>query len=107
MTHFITGYAVSGPLTPNSDDVQSASGPKRKAAGRAETAVHITVRGPRIRIGLSVPVMELNALRQVYYPDLVVMQEKETVMGFGRGALLWILGVPIPIIILLALFWHH
>jgi len=27
-------------------------------------------------------------------------------MGFGKGALLWLLGVPIPIIILLALFWH-
>jgi len=31
----------------------------------------------------------------------------EADMGFGRGALLWILGVPLPIIILLALFWHH
>ena len=31
----------------------------------------------------------------------------EANMGFGRGVLLWILGVPIPIIILLALFWHH
>jgi hypothetical protein len=29
------------------------------------------------------------------------------IMGFGRGALLWLLGVPLPIIILLALFWHH
>jgi len=28
-------------------------------------------------------------------------------MGFGRGILRWLLGVPIPIIILLALFWHH
>jgi hypothetical protein len=28
-------------------------------------------------------------------------------MGFGRGVLLWLLGVPLPIIILLALFWHH
>jgi len=28
-------------------------------------------------------------------------------MGFGRGALLWLLGVPLPIIFLLALFWHH
>jgi len=27
-------------------------------------------------------------------------------MGFGRGILLWLLGVPLPIIILLALFWH-
>jgi hypothetical protein len=31
----------------------------------------------------------------------------EVDMGFGRGALLWLLGVPIPILILLALFWHH
>jgi hypothetical protein len=28
-------------------------------------------------------------------------------MGFGRGALLWLLGVPLPVILLLALFWHH
>src|SRR5581483_8408468 len=31
---------------------------------------------------------------------------QETHMCFGRGLLLWLLGVPIPIIILLALFWH-
>jgi hypothetical protein len=31
----------------------------------------------------------------------------EADMGFGRGALLWLLGVPLPIIILLALFMHH
>jgi hypothetical protein len=36
-----------------------------------------------------------------------VMQEEERIMGFGRGALLWLLGVPLPIILLLALFWHH
>jgi hypothetical protein len=29
-------------------------------------------------------------------------------MDFTRGALLWLLGVPLPIILLLiALFWHH
>ncbi|HWZ12893.1 MAG TPA: hypothetical protein VNX22_07140, partial [Acidobacteriaceae bacterium] len=28
------------------------------------------------------------------------------IMGVGRGLLLWLLGVPLPIIILLALFWH-
>jgi len=27
-------------------------------------------------------------------------------MGFGRGILLWILGIPLPIILLLALFWR-
>jgi hypothetical protein len=31
----------------------------------------------------------------------------EMTMGFGRGVLLWLLGIPLPIIILLALFWHH
>jgi hypothetical protein len=32
---------------------------------------------------------------------------RRTVMGFGRGALLWLLGIPLPIILLLALFWHN
>jgi hypothetical protein len=31
----------------------------------------------------------------------------EDTMGFGRGALLWLIGIPLPIIILLALFMHH
>jgi hypothetical protein len=31
----------------------------------------------------------------------------EVDMGFGRGVLLWLIGVPIPIILLIALFWHH
>jgi hypothetical protein len=30
----------------------------------------------------------------------------ENIMTFGKGALLWILGIPLPIIILLALFWR-
>jgi hypothetical protein len=30
----------------------------------------------------------------------------EAIMGFGRGVLLWLIGVPLPIVILLALFWH-
>jgi hypothetical protein len=28
-------------------------------------------------------------------------------MGFGRGALLWLIGIPLPIILLLAVFMHH
>lgn len=36
-----------------------------------------------------------------------VLTRRRWTMGFGRGALLWLLGVPLPIIILLALFWHH
>jgi hypothetical protein len=30
----------------------------------------------------------------------------ERIMTFGKGALLWLLGIPLPIIILLALFWR-
>jgi hypothetical protein len=32
---------------------------------------------------------------------------EERAMGFGRGALLWLIGIPLPIILLLALFMHH
>ena len=32
---------------------------------------------------------------------------EEDDMGFGKGALLWLLGIPLPIILLLALFWNH
>ena len=32
--------------------------------------------------------------------------DTETIMTWGKGALLWLLGIPLPIIILLALFWR-
>jgi hypothetical protein len=28
-------------------------------------------------------------------------------LGVGRGLLLWLLGIPLPIILLIALFWHQ
>jgi hypothetical protein len=31
---------------------------------------------------------------------------QEAAMGFGRGILLWLLGIPLPIIILLAILWR-
>jgi hypothetical protein len=33
--------------------------------------------------------------------------QTEERMGFGRGLLLWLIGIPLPIILLLALFWHN
>jgi hypothetical protein len=51
---------------------------------------------------LNVPTAELSQRLQV-----VKTQTKEEIMGFGRGALLWMLGIPLPIVLLLALFWHH
>ena len=38
------------------------------------------------------------------YGRVAAWTQKETLMG--RGILLWLLGIPIPIIILLALFWR-
>jgi hypothetical protein len=34
-------------------------------------------------------------------------EQMEKAMGFGRGLLLWLIGIPLPIIIVLALFMHH
>jgi hypothetical protein len=42
-----------------------------------------------------------------FYARLHRCNELEVDMGFGRGVLLWLIGVPIPIILLIALFWHH
>jgi hypothetical protein len=50
--------------------------------------------------GESVPEPSASVLVSIFI-------NQEVLMGFGRGALLWLLSVPLPIIILLALFWHH
>jgi hypothetical protein len=34
-------------------------------------------------------------------------QHMEADMGFGKGALLWLIGIPLPIILLLALFMNR
>jgi hypothetical protein len=34
-------------------------------------------------------------------------RQMETAMSFGKGALLWLIGIPLPIILLLAVFMHH
>jgi hypothetical protein len=47
--------------------------------------------------------MEPDKRRKVIIPQHL----EEMKMGFGRGALLWLIGIPLPIIILLALFMHH
>jgi hypothetical protein len=50
--------------------------------------------------------LELGSTDESYLLDFDI-SVMETTMGFGRGLLLWLLGIPLPIIILLALFWHH
>jgi hypothetical protein len=34
------------------------------------------------------------------------IQKEGDIMGMGKGLLLWMLGIPLPIIILLAIFWR-
>jgi hypothetical protein len=35
------------------------------------------------------------------------LQRGGRIMSFGKGLLLWLIGIPIPVIIILALFLHH
>ena len=39
-------------------------------------------------------------------PDMTLGSDKREADIMGRSILLWLIGVPIPIIILIALFWH-
>ena len=45
----------------------------------------------------------MAAAKENHRRGRALMLPEETM---GRGILLWLLGVPIPIIILLALIWH-
>jgi hypothetical protein len=49
--------------------------------------------------------MELVASFGVIPSEFTLLEDN--IMGLGRGALLWLLGIPLPIILLLVLFWHH
>lgn len=40
-----------------------------------------------------------------YLADFNLKRRRKT-MTFGKGALLWLIGIPLPIILLLALFWR-
>ena len=36
-----------------------------------------------------------------------VKHQMEAIMGFGKGAVLWLIGIPLPIILLLAVFMNR
>jgi hypothetical protein len=64
------------------------------------TSVDVKIDGP------PTPTWNLSPCRE-FYAHHHCGNELEVDMGFGRGVLFWLLGVPIPIILLIALFWHH
>jgi hypothetical protein len=35
------------------------------------------------------------------------IDQMEVTMSFGKGVLLWLIGIPLPLILLLAVFMHH
>jgi hypothetical protein len=59
---------------------------------------------PFLFVTLSGPSMERFCCVRIVWQ---LNADEERVMGFGKGALLWLIGVPLPIILLLALFMHH
>jgi hypothetical protein len=44
--------------------------------------------------------------RNLVHARAFPVHTQEAKMGFGKGALLWMIGIPLPIILLLALFWR-
>jgi hypothetical protein len=51
------------------------------------------------------PELMLSALELLFPSGVYFSIQMEAIMG--RGILLWLIGVPIPLIILLALVFHH
>ena len=39
--------------------------------------------------------------------SFISSETTEAIMGFGKGALLWLIGIPLPIILLLAIFMNR
>ena len=64
---------------------------------------------PRAQIRLSAPGQNLKvpALELSPPSHVSTVQNRRLKMGFGKGALLWLIGIPLPIILLLAIFMHH
>lgn len=82
------GLGDAGPSPDNSDNLDLQNQTSRKLrTGRAQARSALGVLGAH----------EIAA-------PVGVAKFKEVTMG--RGILLWLLGIPLPIIILLALFWH-
>jgi hypothetical protein len=50
---------------------------------------------------------ERAELREPAHVDGDLNGAMEASMSFGKGALLWLIGIPLPIILLLAIFLHH
>ena len=51
--------------------------------------------------------MSAGTFRTVLRYPVKLTVATEDNMTFGKGALLWLIGVPLPVILLLALFWHN
>ena len=39
-------------------------------------------------------------------PQPLFWQQRPEELSMGKGTLMWLIGIPIPIILLLLLFWH-
>jgi hypothetical protein len=74
-------------------------------AGRLILLLNITKpkTGTRSARDATSPAVGTNNSPKSYKPN----KPEEINMGLGKGLLLWLLGIPLPIIILLVLFWHH
>jgi ABC-type Fe3+/spermidine/putrescine transport system ATPase subunit len=80
------------------DWLRFRTGPKQRPDGaESETQRIKSVSPPEFACDL-----ELSPMSRVFPTNA----KGRVVMGLGKGALLWLIGVPLPIIILLVLFWR-
>jgi hypothetical protein len=115
---FIQGPEITGTLlncsVADGHDAVSGAAQLHITAKVSDRRVRPGVGGNLAQCAVAAGLFQLGTVRRLSryltqnrYAGLSTLELKENDMGFGRGILLWLLGIPIPIILLLALFWHH
>jgi len=94
MNHLVKAGKLEAPIVIGRDhlDAGSVASPNRETEGMKDGSDAIA------------DWAILNALVKRAYRRPATTEDE---MTFGKGALLWLIGVPLPIILLLALFWHN
>jgi hypothetical protein len=86
---------LGAPLVPNP--------PVAPAAGHRRRGDH----KPDRRSGAVLDIGQPHVIRSAICVSAHLREQEAAIMGFGKGGLLWLIGIPLPMILLLAIFMHH
>jgi hypothetical protein len=105
--HVLGAYAETDAVQSRNQTIHESFHPHDLCASRA-SAFAGRLRCPGLVIGLFFKVQSGGTWNQCKLRTFPIHQHSmEVAMGFGKGALLWLIGIPLPIILLLAIFMHH